>query len=92
MIAGTLFILFLGMANAIPWPTFEMNEARNYVYYSFSAYCLNRSISQWNCHFCKGDTGGFQPTLLSRDPETDTFVYTGVHQTRKECKEIFYSF
>ncbi len=56
------------------------------MYYSFSAYCTNQSILNWNCHFCKGDTEGFKPKVTSFDSKTDTFAFVGVHHDRKEGK------
>lgn len=77
-----------GTIALVPFPDFDVVDVKNYVYYSYSAYCEFGNIHRWNCFFCKGDTVGFQTVKVSYDCATDTVAVIGYHLSRKESKSM----
>jgi len=59
---------------------FDINEAYTQLMFSYSAYCPESKIVNWNCFFCTfnaSDTKGFQPALVVKNAPTNTFGYVG---------------
>jgi hypothetical protein len=70
------------------FPGYNPEDAKTYVYYSFSAYSDATQLQGWNCYFCIGNTAGFQTAKVSYDGTTDTQVFVGYHPDRNEGKVL----
>lgn len=69
-----------------PW---NQNDAERMIRYSYSAYCHQYPILEWNCIFCDGLTTGFVTAYYSYDSPTDTAAYVGYNTVNQEIIVAF---
>lgn len=58
---------------------FDINQAYTYLMYSYSAYCPESKLVNWNCFFCNKNvsTAGFKVHTVVQNAPTNTFGYIG---------------
>eukprot|EP00455_Lapot_gusevi_P016429 TRINITY_DN1846_c0_g2_i2.p2 TRINITY_DN1846_c0_g2~~TRINITY_DN1846_c0_g2_i2.p2 ORF type:complete len:285 (+),score=101.95 TRINITY_DN1846_c0_g2_i2:109-963(+) len=82
---ATLFLVLLLVAtvkcslNVTQDFNWDASLGERYLFYSFSSYCPQARLMEWNCLWCVGDTAGFEVKSYSVDPATNTACMVGIN-------------
>jgi len=68
----------------------NINDAQQYLFYSYAAYCNTDKVADWSCKWCSEPSViDFEPIAFPYDRKIDGYGYIGIHHTNQTIVVAF---